>query len=98
MDITYLLKDKLCCLWSGHENILLPGVPAVEQWDGQCPGSTGTKVRSPAQHSWVKDLALPQLQLGWQLWFGFEPWPRNSMCCGGGQKRKKQKQNKKYPP
>ena len=26
---------------------------------------------------WVKDLALPLLQLGLQLWFRFSPWPRN---------------------
>ena len=88
MDITYLLKDKLCCLWSGHENILLPGVPAVEQWDGQCPGSTGTKVRSPAQHSWVKDLALLQRQLRSRLRLTSDPWPGISMCHGAARKEK----------
>ena len=26
---------------------------------------------------WVKDLPLPLLWLGWLLWHGFDPWPRN---------------------
>ena len=26
---------------------------------------------------WVKYLALSLQQLGWLLWHGFEPWPKN---------------------
>ena len=44
----------------------------------------------PSQAQWVKDPALPQLWLGWQLQLRSDPWPGNSMCCrkeerGGGQ-------------
>ena len=35
-------------------------------------------IPSPAQ--WVKDLTLPQLQLGSQL-AKSDPWPGNSICC-----------------
>ena len=27
--------------------------------------------------AWVKDLVLPQLKHRFQIWLGFEPWPRN---------------------
>ena len=35
------------------------------------------RVHSPAQHSGLKDPALPQLQRGSQLWLRFDPWPGN---------------------
>ena len=35
----------------------------------------------------VKDLALSLQQLGSPLWWGFNPCPGNSMCCGYGQKK-----------
>ena len=31
---------------------------------------------------WVKDWALPQLCLRSRLWFGSDPWPWSSICCG----------------
>ena len=40
---------------------------------------------------WVKDLALPQLQLGLQLWLRSLPGPENSMCHGAAKKKKKKK-------
>ena len=35
------------------------------------------RVRSLAQHSQLRDLALPQLQKRLQLWLRFSPWPKN---------------------
>ena len=32
----------------------------------------------PGPTQWVKDLALPQLQLRSQLWLGSYPWPSSS--------------------
>ena len=39
---------------------------AVEAW-----------IRSPTQHSGLKDPALPQLWIRLQLQLGFNPWPGN---------------------
>ena len=48
-----------------------------ERWDeGSIPGLA----------PWVKDLAL--LRLRWQLWFGSDPWPGNSICRGEAKKEK----------
>lgn len=46
------------------------GVPAMVQWDQQCPYSTRTKIQSPVRHSGLKVPALPQLQHRSKLWLG----------------------------
>ena len=54
----------------------------LEHWDmALIPG--------PAQ--WVKDLALPQLQGGSQLWLRSDPWPRHSVWCRAAKKDKKKR-------
>ena len=51
--------------------------------------------RSPAQHSGLKDPALPQLWCRSQLWLGFNPWPRNfHMPWVGPLTKKKSKERK----
>ena len=42
--------------------------------------------RSPAQHSGLKDLVLPQLRHRSQLRLRFNPGPRNYLCCRWGHK------------
>ena len=42
----------------------------------------------------VKDLVLPQLWRRLQLWFGFDPWPRNYHMPRVRQKKKKKKKKK----
>ena len=54
------------------------GAASWEHWD------TGL-IPCPAQ--WVKDLALPQLQLWSHLWLKSDPWPWNSVCWGADQKK-----------
>ena len=51
---------------------LLELVLAVAPRDWRCLCSVRTQVRSPAQHSGLKDPVLPQRQLGSQLWLGSE--------------------------
>ena len=49
----------------------------------QCLGSAGMHVRSPpSQTQWVKDPALPQLQLRSQLRLRSDPWPRTPYATG----------------
>ena len=57
------------------------GAASWEHWD------TGL-IPCPAQ--WVKDLALPQLQLWSHLWLKSDPWPWNSVCWGADKKKKLQ--------
>ena len=45
---------------------------------------------------WVKDLVLPLLWLGWLLWWGFNPWPRN-FCMPQLQPKKKKACNGLVP-
>ena len=61
-----------------------PGVPAVAPRNRGRLCSTRMQVRSPAQ---LKEPVLPQLQLRSQLWLGFDPWPRNSICHRAASKR-----------
>ena len=49
-------------------------------------------IPSPAQ--WVKDLALLQLQLRWQLWLRSGPWPGKSICFRETKKKKAKKKKK----
>ena len=49
------------------------GVPTVAQWDGQSLCRSRSGVPSPAQHSELRDLVLPQLWHGLQLWLGSDP-------------------------
>jgi len=67
------------------------GPPAVAQRDWQQPCSTRTQVPSLAQHSGLKDLALPQLWCRLQLRLRSDPWLRNSKCCRTVKKKKKKK-------
>ena len=53
-----------------------------ERWDASL-------IPSPAW--WVKDLALPQLQLGLQPWLRSDPWPANSICLEVAKNEKKKK-------
>ena len=58
------------------------GAPVVRQWvkDPGCLRGGAGSIPSPVQ--WVKDPVLPQ------VWLGFDPWPRNSICPCCGQKTK----------
>ena len=56
------------------------------QGNQQHLGSTRTKVRSPAQPSGLRILALLQPWLRWQQWLGSDPWPRNFICHGAAKK------------
>jgi len=49
----------------------------VAQWvdDSACLCGGVGLIPGPVQ--WVKDPAMLQLQHRSQLWFGFDPWPRN---------------------
>ena len=38
---------------------------------------------------WTKDLALPQLWHRWQLWLGFDPWPKKVQGAAKKKKRKR---------
>ena len=54
------------------------------------------QVHSLAGNSGLKDPALPQLWHRWRVWLRFDPWPRNSICCGVTKiKTKIEKQTKK---
>ena len=66
----------------------------MAQRDQWCLCSTRIQVRLLAQHSGLKDLALPQLLQRLQLWLRSDPWPRNSICCGEGQKQTNKQTNK----
>ena len=57
------------------------GVPSVAQWvknpSTEARVTAQVRVRSPAQHSGLKDPILPQLWHRSYPWVGFNPWPRN---------------------
>ena len=53
----------------------LGGVPAVTQW-----------VKDPARLCGLRILHCYSCGLGLQLWLGFDPWPRASICHGCGKK------------
>ena len=76
--------------------IVRTGVPAVAQLG--CLGgrlcSARIQVGSPAQHNWLKDPSLPQLQRKCKLWFGSDPWPANSICCRAPKREKKNYKDK----
>ena len=66
------------------------------QQDLQCLGSAGMWVRLLAPAQWVKDLALPHLQLRLQLQLVSDPWPGNSIFgCRAAKKEKERKKKKK---
>ena len=56
-------------------------VSTVAQWvKNQTAGdqvAAKMQVRSPAQHSRLKDLVLPQLWHNYQMQLGFNDWPGN---------------------
>ena len=74
-------RDVLCSLFHSTKKCFLSGVPAVAQWiKNQTAVARVTVeawVQSPARHSELKDLVLPQLQHRSKLWLGFKSWPRN---------------------
>ena len=49
---------------------------------------TRMQVRSLAQHSWLKDPALLQLQHKLQLWLTSDPWPASTICHRVARKEK----------
>ena len=57
------------------------GVPTMVQWIKNPTAVTLVTVevwvRSPPQHSGLKDLVLPQLWYRSKLWLGFSPWLGN---------------------
>ena len=57
------------------------GVPTVVQWVKNPTAADQVAVEawvpSPAQHSRLKDLALPKLLRKLQLQLSFSPWPGN---------------------
>ena len=57
--------------------IIYGGVPAVAQWVKNLTAvarvTVKVWVRSPAWYSGLKDLVLPQLRPGLQLWLRFSP-------------------------
>ena len=46
----------------------------------------------PGLAQWVKDLALPQLQLKLQQRLRSDPWPESSICCRAAKKKRKNSQ------
>ena len=56
------------------------GAPTVVQQVGRYPCSARTLAPPPAQHSGLKDPALPQLQHRLQVRLRSDPRPRNSTC------------------
>ena len=62
------------------------------QWDRWHLRSARMQVRPPAQHSGLKDLALPQLWHRLQLQLRSDPWPRNFHMQLGSQNKKKRAQ------
>lgn len=69
------------------------GVPTVTQY-WQHLSSARMQVRSTTRHNKLRILPChsSSLGLGSQLWFGADPRPGNSICCGeaknGGKKKK----------
>ena len=52
------------------------GVPAVVQWVNDLACLCGGTGSIPGLAQWVKDPVLLQLWHSFQLWLGFDPWPR----------------------
>ena len=67
----------------------------VAQQDWWRLGSHGGMGLMPGPIQWVKDSALPQLQLRSQLRLQYDPWPRSSMCCKMAKNDQKNSQNTK---
>ena len=63
----------------------IPGVAAMAKWVKDLAEATWV----PGPVKWIKDPALLQLWRRSQLWLGFNPRPRTSICCGCEQKNKK---------
>ena len=85
------------CIWQIYDLYYFPifkvafwmirlEVPAVVQQDWWRLCSTRTQVWFLAQQSGLKDPVLLQPQSRWQLWFGSDPWPGNSICCRAAKK------------
>ena len=71
------------------------GVSAVVQWYQQRLCVARIQSQSLACAVGQKDLVLPQLQHGSQLWLEFGPWPRNSIYRGVTNSKTKQNKTKK---
>ena len=89
-----------------QSRLFLKGIiHSVNSYQSSCCGATGSAASwehwdagsIPSLAQWVRDLALLQFWLSFQLCLGSDPWTRNSICCReGGQKRKKQRKQKNY--
>ena len=69
--------------------ILIRGVSAVAQRDQQHLGSTGTQVRSPAQHSGLRICQCFSSDLGQNCSSDLITGPRNTICHGVAKKENK---------
>ena len=84
----------------GHIEKGKTGIPTVVQLDRQGLWSTRAQVRSPAQHSRVKDPALQQLQHchscsgGHNFGLDLIPGPATPYTTGQKEKKKKKKKKK----
>ena len=85
-------------LQSGLDHKVPSGVPTVVWWFNYLACLCGGACSIPSPVGWVKDPALLQLWHRSQLWFRFDPWPRNFHMPQLWQKKKKKKKKKRLQP
>ena len=82
----FLTSPDFCCFLQLQQ---IRSISTCQNRGSSCCGAmalAASRVRSPAQHSGLKEM---QLRCGSQLWLGSDPWPRNSICLGVAKKEKK---------